>query len=89
MVLVEDILWYIILALEECAYGVDIYDIDANNESRSTLTGGVTIYYGGRDGKGKRVDMVCESQKYHFSFNVRNKQGGQFPSHVMCDYTKK
>ena len=72
------------------AYGVDIYDIDAAYmRAASTLTGGVTIYYGGRDGKGKRVDMVCESQKYHFSFNVRNKQGGQFPSHVMCDYTKK
>lgn len=72
------------------AYGVHIYDVDAAYmRAASTLTGGVTIYYGGRDGKGKRVDMVCESTKYEFSFNIRNKQGGQFPSHVMCDYITK
>ncbi len=72
------------------AYGVKVYDIDATYmRQASTLSSGVTIYYGGRDGKGKRVDMVCESSKYEFSFNIRNKQGGVFPTHVMCDYVKK
>jgi hypothetical protein len=72
------------------AHGVKVYDVDASYmRQASTLMGGVTIYYGGRDGKGKRVDMVCESSKYKFSFNIRNKQGGQFPSHVMCDYITK
>lgn len=69
---------------------IDIYEIDQNYmRSASTITGGVTIYYGGMDGKGKRIDIECESIKYKFKFNIRNKQGGQYPSHVMCDYKKK
>lgn len=69
---------------------VDVFEIDkAFMKSASTITGGITIHYGGSDGKGKRVDIECESSKYKFKFNIRNKQGGQYPTHVMCDYKKK
>ena len=60
------------------------YMIDA-----STITGGMTVYYGRMGGKGKGVNIVCESSKYKFTFNIRNKQGGDFPTHMMCDYKKK
>jgi len=69
---------------------IEIYEIDkAYMRSASTITGGITINYGGMDGKGKRIDIECESGKYRFKFNIRNKQGGQYPTHVMCDYKKK
>lgn len=69
---------------------VDIYEIDKKYmEQSSKISGGITIYYGGIDGKGKRIDIECESSKYKFKFNIRNKQGGQYPTHVMCDYKKK
>lgn len=69
---------------------IDIYEIDrAYMRSASTITGGITINYGGMDGRGKRIDIECESGKYKFKFNIRNKQGGQYPTHVMCDYKKK
>ena len=69
---------------------VDWYEIDQQYmKAASTLTGGITIYYGRMNGKGKGVNMVCESSKYKFTFNIRNKQGGDFPTHVMCDYKKK
>jgi len=69
---------------------IDIYEIDRNYmRSASTISGPVTIYYGGKDGRGKRIDIECESAKYKFKFNIRNKQGGQYPTHVMCDYKKK
>ena len=55
----------------------------------SSITGGLTIHYGGMSGKGKRVDMTCESSKYKFTWNIRNKQSGKFPSHIMCDYKAK
>ena len=48
-----------------------------------------TIYYGGIGGNGKRVDVTFESPTYSFKINIRNKQGGLYPSHIMCDYTKK
>ena len=69
---------------------IDVYEINqAYMRSASTITGGITINYGGMDGKGKRIDIECESGKYRFKFNIRNKQGGQYPTHVMCDYKKK
>jgi hypothetical protein len=47
------------------------------------------VYYGGIDGKGKRIDLVFESAKYFFKVNIRNKQGGLYPTHIMCDYKAK
>ena len=70
---------------------IDFYEIDRRYMiEASKITGGITIYYGGISGTGLRVDMVCESSKYQFKFNIRNKQAsGKFPTHVMCDYQKK
>lgn len=47
------------------------------------------IYYGGLGGNGKRVDITFESPVYSFKINIRNKQGGLYPTHIMCDYVKK
>ena len=58
-------------------------------EEASTITSGVTIYYGRMNGMGKGVNMTCSSKHYNFTFNIRNKQGGTYPTHVMCDYKKK
>jgi len=42
------------------------------------------------NGMGIGVNMTCESSKYKFTFNIRNKQAsGPFPTHIMCDYKKK
>jgi hypothetical protein len=55
----------------------------------SDVTGPVSVYYGGLGGNGKRIDVVVESALYKFKINIRNKQGGLYPSHIMCDYVKK
>jgi len=55
----------------------------------SDVTGPVSVYYGGLGGNGKRIDIVVESALYKFKINIRNKQGGLYPSHIMCDYVKK
>ena len=69
---------------------VKIYEIDQKYmKQASTLQGGVVVHYGGQSGKGKRVDITCESSKYKFTWNIRNKQSGTYPSHIMCDYKKK
>lgn len=59
------------------------------NKSASKITSEPQVYYGGIDGKGKRVDIVFESDKYIFKVNIRNKQGGLYPTHIMCDYKAK
>ena len=69
---------------------IDVYEITKTYmEEASTIEGGVTIYYGRMDGFGKGINMTCSSKHYNFVFNIRNKQGGTFPTHVMCDYKKK
>ena len=67
------------------------YEIDQDYMNKAaTLVGNtVEINYGGAGGKGKRIDMLFETQSYEFKFNVRNKQGGVYPTHTNGDYYKK
>ena len=70
--------------------GVKMYEIDQQYMRKaSTITGSVKLMYGGSQGKGKRLDIHLESSVYKFMFNLRNKQSGLYPSHIMCDYKKK
>jgi hypothetical protein len=62
---------------------------DEYNKAASQPTTGIEIQYGGKSGKGKRIDIVFESEKYRFKINIRNKQGKLYPSHIMCDYKAK
>lgn len=56
----------------------------------STLIGNtIEVNYGGAGGKAKRVDMIFETKLYDFKFNIRNKQGGIYPTHSNGDYVKK
>jgi len=61
----------------------------ANNPKYATITGDVEIQYGGKNGNGKRIDIVFGNQYFDFKINIRNKQGGLYPSHIMCDYKSK
>ena len=69
---------------------VDIYEMtEQYMKKASTISGKVMLNYGGSTGRGKRLDIHLESSVYKFMFNLRNKQGGKYPSHIMCDYKKK
>ncbi len=46
-------------------------------------------YYGGKKSAGKRVDIDIDTPYITLKINIRNKQGGVYPSHIMCDYTFK
>ena len=69
---------------------IDAYEINKTYMTEaSKIIGNITVYFGRMNGKGKGVNITCESKHYNFIFNIRNKQGKLFPSHVMCDYKKK
>ena len=70
---------------------LDKYDFEKfySIDDASKIIGNIIVYFGRMNGKGKGVNITCESKHYNFIFNVRNKQGKLFPSHVMCDYKKK
>jgi hypothetical protein len=43
-------------------------------------------YYGGKYKKSKRIDIEIKTNDMIYTFNIRNKQGGIYPSHLMCDF---
>jgi hypothetical protein len=63
--------------------------IDSEYTNTASDVSAPIIYYGGLGGNGKRVDITFESPTYKFKINIRNKQGGLYPTHIMCEYVKK
>jgi hypothetical protein len=56
----------------------------------SNLGGGRYImYYGGKKERAKRIDLEISNNYFDLKINIRNKQSGIYPSHIMCDYTSK
>jgi hypothetical protein len=78
-----------VLVHEHNDHSVDFYNIDEKflEKAAKPITD-VTIQYP-VGGSAKRIDMLVETAVFKLKFNIRNKQGGITPSHIMCDYTIK
>ena len=62
--------------------------MDAAAMSAAAKVGTCTVYYGGKTGKGKRIDMEMQSKYYKFKINIRDTQGKDgYPTRMMCDFT--
>jgi len=69
---------------------IESYKMDKIRMGKSATVGDATIYYGGKGGSGKRINMEMESPYYKFTLNIRDTQGGDgYPTRMMCDFTKK
>ena len=50
--------------------------------------GKCVVHYGGKGGRGKRIDMELSSKYYRFKLNIRDTQGRDgYPTRMMCDFT--
>lgn len=65
------------------------YMSERDNSKYATVNSAITCYYGGSNGHGKRIDIEFENPYFKFKLNIRNKQGGTYPSHIMLDYVSK
>jgi len=66
------------------------YKVDASAMKKAAKVGGITIHYGGKTGRGKRIDMEVESSVYKFKLNIRDTQGNDgYPTRMMCDFASK
>jgi hypothetical protein len=69
---------------------VNFYYMDeTKNKTASAAPDEVLINYGGAGGRAKRLDVEFSNTYFDFSLNIRNKQSGVYPSHIMLDYTTK
>lgn len=69
---------------------VDTYNMTKQKLETASMPMGntVEIHYP-LGGAAKRIDIKVETKMFHLNFNIRNKQGGVLPSHIMCDYKIK
>jgi len=62
-------------------------EMSAADMKRAAQVGAPKIYYGGKGGKGKRIDIEMASPTYIFKLNLRDTQGKDgYPSRLMCDF---
>ena len=67
---------------------IKVYEIDKPYMEKAATPLSCTVYYGGKTGTGKRIDMEIETQKYILKVNIRDTQGGDgYPTRIMCDYS--
>ena len=64
---------------------VESYKMDRRRMMDSAKIKKVTVLYP-KPGIAKRIDIEVITKLYEFKLNIRNKQGGLYPSHIMCDY---
>ena len=39
-----------------------------------------------KNGEAKRIEITVKYDEIEFKINIRNKQGGLYPTHIMADY---
>ena len=64
---------------------VEFYEMTRRRMMDSAKVRKVTVLYP-KPGSAKRIDIEVITKLYIFKINIRNKQGGLYPSHIMCDY---
>ena len=57
----------------------------SNYKKYADPIGKVEIIYP-EPGTAKRIDIKVKTNKLEIKYNIRNKQGGIYPSHIMADY---
>lgn len=79
-----------ILVHKESNGKVHSYEItDAFLDKASTPSSDTVEIHYPVGGSAKRIDIKLETPVFSLNFNIRNKQGGILPSHIMCDYKIK
>jgi hypothetical protein len=67
-----------------------VYEVDETYMEKAASPKSCVVYYGGKTGTGKRVDMEIETGHYILKLNIRDTQGGDgYPTRMMCDYSYK
>ena len=68
------------------SHNINNSDLLYRSKSLDTSVLRYKSFYGGKLKKGKRIDIEIYTRSLIFTINIRNKQGGIYPSHIMCDF---
>ena len=68
--------------------GIKSYKVDEKYMIEASKPQSLTLYYGGKTGTGKRIDMEIMTPKYALKLNIRDTQGKDgYPTRMMADFT--
>ena len=68
--------------------GIKSYKVDERYMKEASKPQSLTLYYGGKTGTGKRIDMEIMTPKYALKLNIRDTQGKDgYPTRMMADFT--
>ena len=68
--------------------GIKSYKVDERYMKEASKPQSLTLYYGGKTGSGKRIDMEIMTPKYALKLNIRDTQGKDgYPTRMMADFT--
>jgi hypothetical protein len=69
---------------------VKVFNVTKNYMQAAADPQSMIVYYGGKSGSGKRVDIVIETKKYTLGLNIRDTQGKDgYPTRLMCNFSYK
>lgn len=88
---IDSVIGYNYILVHKIGKEIHYYDL-RKQENTNKFIGKVissNIYYGGIQGKGKRVDIVIETTGLKLNINFRSKDGTVYPTHIMCNYIIK
>jgi hypothetical protein len=67
---------------------VKVFNVTKKYMQDAAKPNSLKIYYGGKTGTGKRVDMEIITNKYLLKLNIRDTQGKDgYPTRLMCDFS--
>lgn len=69
---------------------IKVFNVDKKYMQSAATPQSLTVFYGGKTGSGKRVDVVIETPKYTLGLNIRDTQGKDgYPTRLMCNFWYK
>jgi len=69
---------------------VKVFNVTKKYMQAAAAPQSMIVYYGGKGGSGKRVDIVIETEKYTLGLNIRDTQGKDgYPTRLMCNFSYK
>jgi len=81
--------YWMIHARDQGQNKVNMYYMNPSDVANkfSTVTSEVVVFYGGKQGNGKRIDVEFSNNNFSFKLNIRSKSGGTvYPTSIMLEY---
>jgi hypothetical protein len=76
--------YWMVHAKSATSTDIHYYYMDKNTMQNAVKVQDLTVRY--PIGKAKRIDIFIKTPVFTFKLNIRSKDGGLYPTHIMCDY---